>query len=507
MYDDCAYSGDSTEEAAEMTRQGILIRKPEETLMYWVVFEKFGLLLVRAVSIVALARLLTPHDFGVYGIATVIVNLSLRLVDSGMGGALIAKRLVTRKDVATIFTFNLVLSTGFSIFIFFAAESFARFYGEPSLKGVVQFVTLVILIRSVAITQVAMLSRDLAFKGQAIAVIISGLVSTCFGVITAIAGYGVWALVFQQLLEAIIWVGLLLYFSGCMPSIGFSLVSMRDMFKFGCYLTFSSVLQTLYKSVIPLAFGSSFEMVQIGYFNQAQKITEIYEGTSISILDKATFPKLASLRDTGSFGETLQIITKSAFMLFMALTGLLIINSTELVWIVLGPEWNSSVPTFRMLCIASVGILIEAVNRNILKALAQGARIVKAEIVNRTIGLLLVLLGGQYGLEGAVLAYAISAMMSGIVIAWFVGRTGRYPTRNQVRDIFPSLISLAISLAVIFGFVTTIVYVESMILSLVLKTMLFSMSYYCSIRTFGRLESAIIGKWIELGGIRRCSEV
>ena len=130
----------------------------------WSIIHKFALLLLGFVSGIVLARLLTPHDYGVIGMLTIFLAISKTFIDGGFGSALIQKKRPTDVDYSTILYWNIGLSIFLYVILFFSAPYIAKFYDLPILSDVLRVQGLVLILNAARIVQRNQLRKRLEFK-------------------------------------------------------------------------------------------------------------------------------------------------------------------------------------------------------------------------------------------------------------------------------------------------------------------------------------------------------
>ena len=150
---------------------------------------------------IIMARLLTPEDYGLVGMLTIFLAVSQSLIDSGFSQALIRKQNRTEVDNSTVFYFNIAVGLALYLLFYISAPWVADFYGLPELSLVMRVVCLGIIFNSLAVVQRALLTVRIDFKTQAKASLIAAVISGMAGIILAYTGFGVWALVCQQLVN------------------------------------------------------------------------------------------------------------------------------------------------------------------------------------------------------------------------------------------------------------------------------------------------------------------
>ena len=148
----------------------------------WSAMERFSNHGGQFVVMIVMARLLTPHDYGIVGLLTIFLAIAQALIDSGFSQALIRKQDRTEVDNNTVFYFNLVVSGGLYVVLFLIAPFVADFYKLPLLCSVMRVVCLGVIFNSLAVVQRALYTARLDFKTQAKASFFSAVVSGVIGI-------------------------------------------------------------------------------------------------------------------------------------------------------------------------------------------------------------------------------------------------------------------------------------------------------------------------------------
>ena len=165
----------------------------------WRFAERCGAQIVTLIVSIILARILTPNDFGKISLVLVFTTIMQVFVDSGLGNALIQKKDADDLDFSTVFYTNIVICLVLYIGIFIASPTIARFYDDLNLIPVIRVLSLTLVISGVKNVQQAYVSKKMIFKKFFFATLLGTIGAAFLGVIMAINGMGVWALVAQQL--------------------------------------------------------------------------------------------------------------------------------------------------------------------------------------------------------------------------------------------------------------------------------------------------------------------
>ncbi|MDD7725004.1 MAG: lipopolysaccharide biosynthesis protein, partial [Bacteroidales bacterium] len=237
----------------------------------WTSFEKVGQEVIQFVIGIIIARILAPEDFGVVGMTAIFLALANTIVDSGFGSALIQKKDRTEADYSTCFYFNILV--GFAIYgiLWIAAPWIADFYRTPILTDVVRVLGIAFIINSLSISQTARMTAEMQFRQMSVITIVAQLVTGLVGLVLAMTGWGVWALVFQQIASGavrLIGMGIALKW---VPSLQFSRQSFRHLFGFGSKILCSSIINTVYNNLYTLVIGRAFLPSDVGYYTRANQ--------------------------------------------------------------------------------------------------------------------------------------------------------------------------------------------------------------------------------------------
>ena len=212
----------------------------------WSSVEHFSVQIIQFVLALIMARILSPHDYGLVGMILVFTDIAQTFVNSGFSSALIRKKNRADVDYSTAFYFNVVVGIIAYFVLFLLAPFIADFYEEPLLESLTKVIAINVFINSLGIVQFAQFSIKVDFKTQAKATTTSVFVSGIVGIWMAYSGYGVWAIVWQSVLRNVLNVLLLWLFSKWYPKLEFSWQSFREMWSFGYKLLLSGLLGNIY---------------------------------------------------------------------------------------------------------------------------------------------------------------------------------------------------------------------------------------------------------------------
>ena len=174
-------------------------RKKVISGLFWRFAERSGAQTIQFVVQIILARLLTPSDYGLIGLITVFISISLVFAQSGLGQALVQRKNADNADFSTVFYFSLVFSIVIYFVLFLCAPLIADFYVEEQLTRIIRILGITVVIGAVNSVQQAYVQKTMQFKRFFWSTLTGTIISAVVGIAMAYGGFGVWALVGQQI--------------------------------------------------------------------------------------------------------------------------------------------------------------------------------------------------------------------------------------------------------------------------------------------------------------------
>ena len=392
--------------------------------LFWSVIGQFGYLFVTFLTNILLARLLSPKEFGIIAIATFFIALSKVLTESGLSGALIRKKDATEIDNSTIFIFNLAVSIMLYSVLFIVSPQIENFYGIENLATYLRVLGVVLLINSFQIIQNVRLVKKMEFKKISTCSLVSVILSSLIAVVIALLGYGIWALILLQVLNALFLTILYWMKEEGLKVFVFSKASFMELYGFGLYTTLSSLLDTGFDNVYQLILGKYFSLGQTGFYYQAKKFTEIPVGIIKSTTLGVVFSTLSNIQDDKDKFDNMYSNIIKVFTVIVGLICLgLFVFSKEIIYMFYGIKWLDADFYLKVLALSSFFYMQEMFNRILFKVFNQTHKIFILELIKKTINLLSLIFGIYYrSLEILLYGYFITCILS-YFINYYVSRT------------------------------------------------------------------------------------
>lgn len=383
-----------------------------------------------------LARFLVPEDFGLVAMMTVFLALGQSLMDSGFRQALIRLPEITEVDYSTAFYANLVLGLVAYGILFAAAPSISAFYEEERLASLIRVASFAIIINSFQVVQVASLSRDLDFKAQMKAGVPASVVSGLVAVVLAYLDYGVWALVAQSLLGAVIHTGILWWQHGWRPTAEFSLSSAKNMYNFGYKLFISQSLEVLFKNIYPLVIAKFFTAPVAGLYFFADRVRELVVSQLLHSIQVVTFPALAKKQANSSeLKSAYRRVIRIIIAIYVPLVMGLILTAPWLFELLFPEHWYSAHEYLQILCIAALLYPIHSLNLNILRVLGRSDILLTLQVFKKFVTIVVLVITIQLGIEAVLWGQVIQSVIFYFPNKYYSDRLVGYSFFEQFKDV------------------------------------------------------------------------
>ncbi|HOI60402.1 MAG TPA: lipopolysaccharide biosynthesis protein [Candidatus Pacearchaeota archaeon] len=415
------------------------LTKKTLTGLSWSFFDNFSKLSINFFIGIVLARLLSPFEFGLIGMATILIAISNSFIDSGFSTALLNKKDCTKIDFETVFYFNLLSGCIFYLILFFSAGLISDFFNEPQLKSIIQVLGIGLIINSLTIVQRIKLIKKIDFKRQAKISVISSIGSGIVGIWMAFKDYGVWSLVIKTILEYSITSGLLWSWGKWKPSFNFSVRSFKEMRSFAYKLLLYDLIETTYNNIYLLIIGKYFSVVELGYYTRADRFKNLPSQDITGIVRRVSYPVLASMQDDISrLRIAYQNLIKSTMLVTFFLMFMMSATAESLTILLIGQNWLPSVIYLQLLCFVGMFYPLQTLNLNIISIKSRGDLLIKLQFFNKFFSIPFIILGIFLGIKMMIIGMIIHSFISYCLNSFSSGKLIGYPIIHQIKDISPA---------------------------------------------------------------------
>lgn len=419
------------------------------TGVFWTFLGTVGTGIVSFLLTIILARVLTPSDYGLLELLTVFTILSAVFVDCGFSQAIIKDKNASDEDLSSVFFLNLSIACVIYSLLFIISPFIADFYQEERLVDLSRLVFLVVIFDSMTIIQNANYAKNMQFKPQSIATMISMIFAGIVAIILAFKGFGVWALAINLVLYSFMKMILFWAQSKWYPQLTFSIKSIKKYFSFGVNLLIQGLVDKFVSNLESLLIGRFYVKSELGNFSQSRKLDSYIAQTTTSVIQKVSYPTLAQLDtlDTLKSGYR-RIISITMFFMFP-----LIIFSAlfaeDMILVFFGEQWLKAVPYFRIWCICGLLISYYQIFINIFLVKGKTRLLLYVSLIRQILRIISIILLIKLSVMSLLVGILVVTFLSCVIYVITGGKLINYTFKEIISDIWQiatyTIVSLVLS--------------------------------------------------------------
>ena len=401
---------------------------------------------------IILARLLTPAEYGLIGIVLIFTIILAGIVDSGFSNALIRKKDTTDDDYNTMFITNLVISIVMFFLLYFSAPFIAKFFARNELLNLCRVMGLILIIQALSITQTTILTKQIDFKTKTKASLLSAIASGIIGIGMAYFGYGVWALVWQQISRSTFYTIALWMLVHWCPKFSFSKKSFHYMWGFGWKMMVSGILNNVWNQMYQVVVGKFYSPATLGQYTRSKEYAGIFSQNFTVIIQRVSYPVLAEIQENPDrmIKAYRRVIKVSMYVTIVCMIFLGAI-SEPLIYCLIGPQWGEAASYLPLICLSMVLYPLHSINLNMLQIQGRSDIFLILEVIKKIIGIIPLLLGVFINIYSMLWGVVFTGCISFFLNSYYTGKELNYSSWMQLKDISGSLaISLIIGIVIYF---------------------------------------------------------
>jgi O-antigen/teichoic acid export membrane protein len=378
----------------------------------WKAGSQVTLQISRVVVALVLARLLTPHDWGLAAMVVAFSSFVVVFTDNALGTALVQRRQLTEGDRSTVFWVNVGIGLVLTLSALALAGPLARFYGEPDVEPLFAVFSVIFLIRSLGTTQAALLTREMEFRNLEIPAMAASLVGAVAGITIALADYGAWAIIGQQVTEAVIWTALLWRLSPWRPSLTFSTASIRRLGAFAGNVFGENVVAQAHGALSSLLIGRVLGPTSLGIYTLGTSVIMMPFTRIAAPLQQVFFPAFSRVReDRERLADMWIRVSRLVGLISIpSLVGLVVV-APDFVEVVLGPQWSRATPVIQILAWVGLVVSLQTLNGEVLLALDRAGTLFRFTTFAVAVSLGALVLGLNWGIVGVATSVLVASLL------------------------------------------------------------------------------------------------
>lgn len=414
-----------------------------KTGLKWSVIDQIMRLLITLVISGVLSRVLTPAEYGLLGMVTVVIGFLNVFKDLGLGSSIIQKQGVTDIEQSSIFWLNVTVGIILMLLLIFTAPWIAGFFNEPQLTIFIRVMSLNFVIGSMAIVPDALIQKAIDFKSyfyRNFGTIIAG---GLLGIYLAYMGFGVWALIGQNMFTTFAELIIGFRMVKWRPQLTFNKNSLKSHLHYSLPLLGDSSVNYWVRNIDNLLVGKFLGPISLGVYNRAYSLMLLPVRQISSTLSRVMFPSFALIQSDkkliwDQYGKMMSIVAVFSFPLMIILG----VYARECVLVVYGYQWMEVVPLFRILCLLGAVQSIAAIAAPVYYSTGKTALLFRIGLVSKILMIFGITVGLYFGkLTGMVCGYVLSSTLAFIIEAYYVSYTLDNTLEAYFKNISPEFFS------------------------------------------------------------------
>ena len=339
------------------------------------------------------------------------------------------------------------------IILFVSAPAISRFYDTPILSDVLRVQGVVLFIHALNLIQRNQLKKKLNFKLLSIVTIVTSVISLAITIFMAYKGYGVWALVTQNMMVSAIPSIVFWFYVKWRPKLVFSWQSFKELFGFGFYMFLTHIINNSGQKVQGLLIGRVYSPATMGYYSKAEGLEKLASTSISGIMTDVTYPLYAEVQDNKvALSSMIRRLTMTLAYITFPLMFILLLCAKPIFVLLYSERWIQSVPYFQVLCFAGLAGCLQAVNLQAISAIGKSKTMFVWTLVKRTVGIGAVVVGLLvWGMRGLLVGVIINYWFSYVVNISLVSKHVGYKFWRQIIDLLPGATVSLMAAAVRYG--------------------------------------------------------
>jgi len=307
------------------------------------------------VKTVILARILTPSQFGVYGIALLVLGFLEILTETGINVVLIQEEGKTDKYISTAWIVSVFRGILISLIILALAPFIATFFDSPNAFNLIRFASLIPFVRGFINPSIAKFQKELQFNKEFWFRFLLFFVDTAFAISLGIITKSEYAFIWGMFIAAIIEVSISFFIVKPVPKVEFDFTKVKKVIARGKWITFAGIFEYLFQHLDDIVVGRLLGTAPLGLYQQAYRVSTLPISEVGEVFNKVTFPTYTKIsEDRERLKKAFLKVTSVISLLVIPFGLVLFFFAKEVVLILLGNNWLGAVGALKVLTIFGI---------------------------------------------------------------------------------------------------------------------------------------------------------
>ena len=321
---------------------------------------------------IVLARILLPDDFGSLAIIVAFTGYATLFVSSGISTVVIQKKDLDKIDLSTLMTYTLGMASIFYVFLFFTAPYIASYYSAPILKSTLRVLALTLFLQGINSVQTGLLQRQMSFRQLFVRTMIAAPLSGVIGIIMALKGFGLWALVWHAISNQLLIIIVMSFDKNCRIPLGFSHSRMKEIFPFTSKIILTYATSGLFDLIRTSLIGKRYTREDLAYYDKGLTYSNYVTMMINQSMGSVLLPAFSRKQDSSEALKNMarRSVKVTSFIMIPVLAGVAIM-AKPLVLVLLTEKWLPCVPFLVIYCFLRIPGPILNIDKQVFYALGK----------------------------------------------------------------------------------------------------------------------------------------
>ena len=392
---------------------GASLRRAVSVGVRWTAGQTLGSQLLQFAVFAILARVLSPKEFGIIGIATIFISLTeVFSGTAGLSTGLIQRHKLSEDDKNTAFWLSFLMAVAFALGLVASAGLVGDLFKEPQAVPVLRVMAIIPLLGALGVVPDALLTRALEFKALSIRSLAGIASGGVVGVTMAIAGAGVWAIVGQQVTSRLVGTIALYWAASWRPRFATSRSSTRWLVPFGFSIIGRDIVHVISRRADNFIIGVRLDAAALGVYRVGYRMFLVVTEVFVRTTSKLALPTLSRLQnEPDRLGRAVNSAVRlTALISVPAFIGMAVL-SREIVLVFFGPQWTDSASVMAALSVAGVLQTFAFFANSLVLATGHTGLVVRMALLSTVLNVVGFVIAVQWGITAVAVAYSIRVVL------------------------------------------------------------------------------------------------
>lgn len=402
------------------------------------------------VTMAILARVLTPDDFGLFGMTYMAAEAGQILTNFGFGSAIVQRQASSQRLLSACFWANVTIGLAMAVALVASGPLLVLYFGRAEIQPLLWPLALNLVLSAAVVVPQALITQRMDFRSMIVAQTIGSLVAAPVAIGSAMLGWGYWSLALQPLAGTLVTGGLMAHAAQWRPSLSWQRQDLDGMLGFSSKLLVSNLVGFFGRNMPGIVLGRQLGAAQLALYGTASHLTGsvIYQVSAVVV--RVLFPTLSALQgDPARLRSAWLRATSGIAALVLPLMLGVAALPGDVVHVLLGPQWAGAAVPLAFLSISMAFQAVLTTSSTVLLSLGRAGLLMKLAVLSTIVIGVALLAAAPFGLNAAALAFTLVSIALNLLTTWQACTAASLPKREFVAAMLPWLLAACLSAAAI----------------------------------------------------------